>query len=288
MGYGVSAVADGAPSLDSAVGHTPPEVADGPLAVQSGDGSGPPQDAAAGDVLAHDGPPVDGGAADTGRLTGCAAHPDALTCDDFEGPLFGDASEVSSGGRLELSTLRARSGRQALRARTEGGTEITRARVWRSLAFSEGARFMRAYVWIEPGFTVGGYLVLLSLALDRNIGAANKISVDVHRNENWQLAVTAGGWFGSTPAMSLTRQRWVCVELGVQAGLAGGQGHAELFVDGLSVLRSPVGTRTLPQGGPTFTEVGLGVVNASNVTGAPEVFIDDLVISRARVGCEEP
>jgi hypothetical protein len=214
----------------------------------------------------------------------------ALYCEDFESGLpaavGGLTHHRTAGAQLEATTRRRYRGERALRAYTPAAPMTTSdgptglATLARRFAAVTGVRLhARAHVYVPGNFDVVHWLVLLQLQSP----STSKISFDVVAEDRVQLAVTPVPlWVDSAPRQA-PRDRWACVELAVLLDRQGGAGFAELFIDGVSRLRTPTGTTTLPQGG--FEEVAFGV-QVRNATGAVELFFDDVVVDTRPIGCD--
>jgi hypothetical protein len=80
--------------------------------------------------------------------------------------------------------------------------------------------------------------------------------------------------------MAFPRDRWTCVELHVQIDAAAGR--FEAYLDGALAVRSPA-TDTLPGMGYTSVDVGIHYTDPNQ--GPVEAYVDDVVATTARIGC---
>jgi hypothetical protein len=125
--------------------------------------------------------------------------------------------------------------------------------------------------------------VLLELQGATNTTGDQKSSMDIGPVDQLRLVSTASSVFLDAAAMSVPRQRWFCLELLIKVAPAGSDGSIEMFVDGASLLKSPSGVTTLPPGG--WTGVTVGVNHSQGLGSDLELFYDDFVLARSRVGC---
>ncbi len=124
----------------------------------------------------------------------------------------------------------------------------------------------------------------LMLQGSTNTVGDQKTGFDFVSLDELKLVSTASSVFILTPATTVPRQRWFCIELMIKVVPAGGDGFIEEFLDGASLFKSPIGVNTLPPGG--WMGVSVGVNHSQGLGQDQEIFYDDFVLSQSRLGCQ--
>ena len=81
--------------------------------------------------------------------------------------------------------------------------------------------------------------------------------------------------------MTYAREQWVCVELHVYVDAS--EGYYEAYLDQTLAVRSSARDTTLANG---YSIAEVGVHYAPSGQGPLELFLDDVVVSRMRMGCD--
>jgi hypothetical protein len=214
----------------------------------------------------------------------CLERPGAVFCDDFEtaDPDY-EHWEYSTltNGTIARSMTRAHSGIWSLRSATTQGTG-SQARL-ATLELDEqtsGDAWLRFYNWvpasvqIQKSFSIG----LISEAefpwdgFELRILPGNLVDL----NTSSALGVVDG-----QPSVTYTRDSWVCVELHVYSDAA--NGFYEAYLDEALAARSTATDTTTADG---YSAAEVGVHYAPPEQGPVELFADDVVVSRSRIGCD--
>lgn len=260
----------------------------------------PESDVGASEAVPLDGPTVDGSPQGNGGDVAGAAppyacrsstHPETVLCEDFERPwpeLQRDYGEgVSSGGELAAVPGPSRRSGTVLRASAVLGAsgQTTNAVLLKALPapVSSGALHVRAYVFMPASFPRPTWLNLVQVAGPDNTNGRSQASLGGDASDRAILTVATGGYVGMTVPGGLPRDRWFCAEIALRVAPAGASGDAELFVDGVSRVKSSPGIATLPPGG--ITHLTIGPIFSAAVAGTGVVYYDDVVVARAPVGC---
>jgi hypothetical protein len=281
-----------APSPDGPVvsGDGPGAPPPGPEA-GSADQAAPPREAAAppADASAPDGPrpSTPDARPDAAPAALCTRFPNALFCEDFEGgtiPMdYPRYYPITVSGTVAISGAQVWRGKGALRATvTQNPPEgFNNARLVRKFAapVAQGTLHVRAYLYLKGGFQVTGAFVLLNAYASDT----EKVSYDLAPQGRIELSMTVAPYFRQGGL--LPRDRWFCAETVVQIGPSGGNGYAEVFIDGQSQVRSPAGTNTLPGNGG-YVALSFGADYVKGLTADGEVFVDDVVVATTPIGCD--
>jgi len=229
----------------------------------------------------------DAGAADSGVVASqkCLERPGAVFCDSFEEPdpdFMLWSYETLTNGTVARSMTRALTGQWSLRsATTQGvGTQARLATLELEKQMS-GDAWMRFYNWvpatvqIQQHFSIGiiseedppwhGFelRILPGNVVDLNTSSALMI-VD-----------------GVTPKVTYTRDAWVCVEMHVFIDPVAG--FYEAYLDSVLAVQSPMTDTTTASG---YSAAEVGVHYAPTGQGPVELFVDDVVVARSRIGCD--
>lgn len=235
-------------------------------------------DAAGGDAGSRDGG-VDAGVPGSDQTAACLERPGVLLCNGFETYPFTPQWEfnIIDNGVAELSTERRHSGVGALRATTISAREGTAVRLSsRVLAQKRSGDIWMRYQYYVPSTTQittwisSGVMSELDPPYD---------GVDLLIHANYVEIESMLGYFDE--GVPFPRDRWVCVELHTYVDDT--SGYFEAFLDGVRVAKSGTGD-TLPATGYTAAEFGIHY--AEYRQGPVEVYVDDVAVGTARIGCE--
>lgn len=215
---------------------------------------------------------------------GCQRHAGALFCEDFENglvtprPDYGFAG--SPNGVVRLDTSNPHAGRNAISLVAGDPSMGVRSTYFYKVLpspASSGGLYARAFFYVPSGFVVTQYLVDLEF---RNSGQEGVKVVHASR-DRIDFVVTTDGFSVTSIDGRLPRDRWFCLEIGVQVA-SGNGGRAEYWIDGASQFMVPA-ARTLPPGGWTYLNFG---IIADPMTLGSRMLVDDIVMSTQRVGCD--
>ncbi len=253
---------------------------DGNSSAPSDGDSSAPSDEGAGDDVAG------GDTDDDGSASACPA--DYYLCDDFEVGLDSGqwARLTTDGATIRVSGAAARSG--------NGGLEL-------ALPMADGARafvqpreifplpdnrvHVRFYLSTTPE-VAWMHTAILAIAGDLDGRAYYGLHANNGRlNSRYDsTAVTEHGGLRKTGSHELPVDAWMCVELFVD----GGSNSMRVWIDGIEDDAMRV-----TQGGdprwlaPTFDTLDLGFQTFQATSAPLRVFIDDLAIGPARIGCAD-
>jgi hypothetical protein len=212
-------------------------------------------------------------------LSRCPSRPSALFCDGFESAgLGGWDYEVETSGSAGPTTAQAYAGGIAsLECRTTNSSADTAARYGVDLqpALTGGDVWLRARYFLPSSVSIPNYVSIASIseAQDPFNGVHVLVAQDHVDIENSLTNQTATG------SLALTRDTWVCLEAHLAIGAP--NGRFEVFLDGSSSAQ--ITTITSPAEGYSLVEVGIHY--APPMQGSLQLFIDDVVVAKQRIGC---
>ena len=249
----------------------------------------------AGSELA-DAAPADAAPADAGRAIDAGAEPecDALLCDGFESGEI-DAARwmvIAERAEVRVDDTRAAHGRYALHVTAEGAASNGIIRERATFPVAGNAFYVRAYVWLARPLPITNFNV---------ITAAGTIA-GTSESASYRMGGQAVPWGDpgaprvlranyqplDRPQRSATevpRGRWACWEWHVD----GANDAARFWLDGerlrdLDITRD---TRPGPWTAPEYGRLDLGFGHGHDDPAERfEVWIDDVVVSTTRIGCE--
>jgi hypothetical protein len=230
---------------------------------------------------------TDAGAADSGVVASqkCLERPGALFCDSFEAPdpdFMLWSYEALTNGTVARSTTRARTGQWSLRsATTQGaGTQARLATLELNKQMS-GDAWVRFYNWVPSSVEIQQHFSIGIISEEDppwngfEVRILNGDIVDL--NTASALVVVDG----VTPKVTYTRDAWVCVEMHVFIDAIAG--FYEAYLDSTLAVRSPMTDTTTASG---YSAAEVGVHYAPTDQGPVELFVDDVVVARSRIGCD--
>lgn len=262
--YGCSSASSSDPTPPSQVGPSDASVAAGDASVTTDAGGGldAADGAASGDADAADAAPV------------CKA----LFCEDFEsGTLDTTRWEQDNGydaaNTVTVQAAKAGHGKYAARAHlaTAGGFSFIRAKAPFPALANE--LWGRAYVFQTIDVTVGhNALVKIENA------AASVLEIGQSQGKVQLTFYPPGGEAPAGYQTSIPRMAWTCMEWHMKQASP----QIELFADGASLATYTYGgAATIP----TFTSIKLGIETHVASPSAYDVYIDDVALDTARIGC---
>ena len=210
--------------------------------------------------------------------------------DDFEGAL-GDGSdrlEEAGGASLSLTTDPTWSGNQALAFASPATGTSRRARFTRFFSPFLGEQaervFLRLYLYVPSGFDIDNYIIVADFDDDEgNENGTNKISLDLKDRNRLSIAANSNDTFYHTANDAFERDTWTCTEM--ELVMSEANGAVRLWVNDTLVIESSSNLDTQP--GPGISEFQYGGVFVSNgETDAATFYLDAMVLSRERVGCD--
>lgn len=228
-----------------------------------------------------------GGSRADGGGCGCPAGRGIL-CEEFEAAAPGAAWETIGTAPVR-DTARAHCGLGSLRVRTPafgtGGSGISMLSDAKSLADRRlaGSFFARAWVYVPSTTTLSGdnYFTLMEVRQDVDpfLGVGVELHGDNTSLTNWTATPSAV----SSTASAFPRDAWVCVEWSVTFDAK--SGASSVWLGGAA---QPIATITSTLTAPT-PAYGSFLIGAYATATAPqpeiELWIDDVVLDTARVGC---
>jgi hypothetical protein len=223
-------------------------------------------------------PPPDDAAVDGGT---CPAN--ALMCDDFESGAFASPWVVMPAtAHANVAVEGSRAVHGAFSAHVTTLNDSTGDQPYASRVFgtvSSGTLALRAWVRVDQAFDGPFYFLM--------VGAAYNIGWDTQAPSPGLQVYNLSGNGAYYPASAqLTVGKPTCVELVIDIVASPLSNRVRLFLDGSPV----VDAQSAPaMAHPSITDVQLGVTyasdNAGALTGTNSIWIDDLVIATAQVGC---
>jgi hypothetical protein len=211
-----------------------------------------------------------------------------LLCDGFESgtidPVIWDQSTTTTVGTVTPDNTRAHRGAWSLHlhtsAITSGGTAI--ATVGENHTFTSAGQtfFVRAYYYFPSGTASTAVATLLDASQTSGAGDDVSLAID-HDALSMYDGFAAGAYTASTTPL-VPLDAWTCVEWEVDTGTPN-QMHA--WVNGTQVTQLDLmeATTGTPQIGGL--DVGLGIYPPNASTAALDVWLDDVIVDRARIGC---
>lgn len=222
-----------------------------------------------------DGGPIDAGL-DAGPPdpTGCDdLHAGALLCDGFESDAdFAEWTENRGASETMTPVYR---GDWAMRA-TSSTSDNTNYVFERFTDVTSGELFVRTYVYLPSG-SPAEHLVLAQL---EEGGAPWDYAHVALRSGALRVGHRKGSTYVYRDGPPMPRDRWVCLELRVEVASAG---TVQMFVDGASAASFSADTN-LSRPYSTFY-IGISY-RGSSQTGTANVYMDEIVLSRSRIGCD--
>ena len=230
--------------------------------------------------------------------TWCPPH--ALFCDDFETHDFSRWNRPSGFGAatLGIDSVEVYRGSYAAHASMtvdeQDGSFVGSQRYEQKYLppLGSGTFAMRAYVYLaEPQADTTAFFALTHQAagtpdsLVITIDCANQSPADCGGTQG--IAVTKSAFvmdYHFVASTLLTPMAWVCFEF-VVAIEGSGTGRVTLYQDNVPILDQT--TVTLDPGDPPYDAFDLGYTSTPG-TQAQDVYVDDLVLAKERVGCEAP
>ncbi len=223
------------------------------------------------------------------RALDCPTGAEYLFCEGFESDLPGNADTLNStkGVSFSRSFDQVRSGTAALRVEIppSESQETQYVHLEKRLLepISSGTIFSRLYLYLEPGFQLDQWLVLLSL---RNQGDLfiKKLSIDLVGDDTLQLANDNSKRYYSSEKQVFSRGRWICLEASFT--ISDTQGQMELWLDGNPIIQGNEADQTQLPGGVNLIQ--FGVVNTQPPLGSTpiELYLDGYVVdTKKRIGC---
>lgn len=207
----------------------------------------------------------------------------ALLCEDFEGLLPSTYSTWGDGETTAgLVECESREGAGSLRIRVvDSGYSQTRMRL--GAPVSEGELYARFYLRVEGGGTLPEQLIVFEL-WDQDEGDVTERTT-IYLNSEQALEVYLGASDQTLQAATMTplaRDEWHCLELGISLDDVAG---TVVLSRGAMPVVEAAGIDTLPSD-PIGVAVLEGVPTDGNQDTEAIVYIDDLVVGTAPVGCD--
>jgi hypothetical protein len=235
---------------------------------------GPVGDLFGSDLSSGEGPMDSGGdtldARDQGPAGLCAGF-SGILCDDFESTLDQWTLDPAQ-GTVGITTGAARTGAGGLHVTLDGSG---RAAIHADFdPISSGPIYISAWVRLPATPKLTDWLVLYELR--RASPSAQKISLDGHWGDRFQINVATAGIAEQSNADALPRGSWTCMELYVEIAESG---SAWVRVDGARL--EVTSADTLPEEG-SFNRVMVGL---SSPGPAMEASFDDVRIGHQVYGC---
>jgi hypothetical protein len=240
-------------------------------------------------------------ASEAGTSAACKTSGTEL-CDDFESGTIDPkvwTTHTTSGATLTVDAAHVHSGAHALHVKLVAGAQQT-AQIADAMTFpaKNNTFYTRAYFYFSPDLPadmMGGYHMAYLLATGNNdlgfveagLGSAGNKQVlgyseyygdgpDVHAHGPTFTE------FGPDSSTKLVPKTWLCLEL-MQGGDATTT-HRRIWVDGTELLEqvSDYSDRKPPQ----FSLMSIGVLQYHATPLLTDVWIDDVRVSSARIGCD--
>lgn len=200
-----------------------------------------------------------------------------LMCDGFEDALPGVWTEVT--GNVSIVTSPVHGGTHALRAAplVAGDAAVTS---WNHIPMqTAGDLYVRAFYYI-PGPWVADHVDLAGVG--PSTGGAS-IILQAYMNGPGAYSVPSNTVAPPTTLL-LPRDQWVCLEM--HALISPSAGTIEVFMAGNQVAAAS-GFNTQPTtGAGGYVNAAFGVEYSPPTQALPTVYVDDVVVATARIGCQ--
>ncbi|HEX4335240.1 MAG TPA: hypothetical protein VH062_04960 [Polyangiaceae bacterium] len=214
---------------------------------------------------------------------GCASHQDAIFCSGFERPDLSDWSRVIvvNDAHVEQTETRSFEGRGALHAASED-QQSTAVVAKEFDPVTSGELYLRTHLYVPGGlptrtmniFFLGDFATPDPFeGVDFNLEDGALSTYVPHDSPDRFTSTT----------LTIPRDRWFCMQ--VHMTVADGDGALTIDVDGQTGLDEK-GMHTLPPGGIHLLRAGIDW--SSLQTDPFDYYIDDLVLSRTAVDCDDP
>ena len=245
-------------------------------------------DAGGADAGRADSGPVDAGPLDGGPPD---AGPDDTRCDDLHaGAIFCDGFETAPGfpawssmwgtdGMVSRTTTQTFLGLGALRAQTTVGGGHTAVRRTLATPLTSGEVYLRAFVFIPSSVTSMGSFSIAQAGYDGSPWYHVSLGTTSAGAAQLYLDSEAGG--RSVNGRPIPRDVWVCLEAHVFLADTGGFG--EMWMNGTHEGRFS-DFNTSPARGYERVAAGLPYTEPTRTT--TDVYVDEVVLSRTRIGCD--
>lgn len=221
----------------------------------------------------------DGGSGAADAASGLCA--DVLLCSGFEkqGLPAWQQQIVLGGATLSTTTDRSFRGQRSLKVEVfQSGDEAVVAKQLPQ-SFASGELWVRGWVFIPGAYNANSFAGLVYLSES----AAPRQYLDATLTSDtacvFREKSATGSDIDECATVALADQ-WRCFEWKV---LLGTEGEMALFVD--SQLVAETGTRNMEVQGGGYSYVNLGQADPIDSKPGAPIYIDDVIISRERVGC---
>ena len=224
----------------------------------------------------------DAGAADSGTPISyelCPEMPGMLFCSGFEEAGTRWSYFVSTNGSTTPLTTLPRTDQYSLVAATYGPASLSEAR-WATEVLNKqtsGEAWMRFYNFIPSSVNVNEYF---------SVGIMSEIVAPYDGFEFRVLPAgvdinARGAVIPGKSNVTFPRNAWVCVEMHVV--IDDKAGIYEAYLNGTLAVQSDP-RDTLPADGYTAAEIGIHFAGPNQ--SMVQVFVDDVVVARTRIGCQ--
>ncbi len=221
--------------------------------------------------------PLDDELSATGATPSCEI-PGAVLCESYDGPLPADYATWGTPAMTAIvqdCLTYAGAGALRFQAATFG---YVQSQMRLSTPVPSGPLHARFYAYLPSSVTIPTYFAMFELWHQEG-SSDGKISVEVISDDRLELQVLPNDSTHPAPVGSMPRDRWTCIELGLDVAATGGA--VSLSVDG-SVVIDVTDVATLPAG--PFSIAVVEGLPAEDAPGA-ELAIDELVVATEPIGC---
>jgi hypothetical protein len=180
-------------------------------------------------------------------------------------------------GRADVTTTRAYRGAHALEIETSAIADYKSARWGKNFLFASlaaGDIYVRAFYWMSSATVITDQVsVMLIGHYAPPYPSAFAVLVPS------ELTLNVSG-ISARSGFEFPRDRWVCLQLHVFIDAT--VGYGEVSIDGVQVMRTPVGDSTVTGG---YTNMDIGVHYATPAQQAVTMWIDEVVADTSPISC---
>lgn len=208
-------------------------------------------------------------------------HAGAIFCDGFEGAdgFARWTSRYMAGATLAPSATQTFLGAGSLHAQVMDAGGSTAVRRLLDSPITSGDIYLRAWVYLPGSFTITGSFSLLQAGYDAS--PWYHLSIGISATGLAEIFIDSEAGARSPTGALVPRDTWVCMEAHVAIANTGGV--AELWMNG--TLEAQV-TDFDTQPALGYERIVAGIPYTDAAQAATEVYLDEIVLSTTRVGCD--
>jgi hypothetical protein len=204
-------------------------------------------------------------------LPACLA-PGVVYCDDFEDAHLPGWLVGQSHGKLTIDQQHVYHGQSALHAHEDQATNGASAFLLRGIAYPSPDIYVRVFLYAEAALSTA-----TAVRVQQSKGQQQSVDLQVSPTN----FLVRDGKTGTTEPSTVTvpTGRWVCLEWRLHVAV---DGYASVAVDGSGGWTSTMGDFTVT---PAFDWLVVGL-QAEGASSASDLWLDELAVSSAPIGCD--